>query len=675
MATVYKGYDPQLERVVAIKVILQQEDHSEMFLTRFKREAKTLARLSHPNIVKVLDYGEQDGQPFLVMDYIAGGNLASSEKLPVHWRRAAELLLPVAHSLHLAHLNGIVHRDVKPSNILISDSGTPMLSDFGIAKMLEYHETIDLTQDGVGIGTPEYMAPEQSSGEGSGPRVDIYALGVVFFELVTGTRPFTADTPLAVVLKHHNQPLPPPRKFVPDLPEDVERFIYKILAKDPDQRYTDMNAVAAVLEKIAGASLTRVEAPQNTLVFDEPIRQPKEKLAWWPNFAGFGELAFLALTIFTVFAFVQNNRQPRIITITGGYEATPAVDFASVSGVTGQVEVVAADGAVVPIEDQMNLRVGGSFRLKSTDGQARLNLVDGSTLCIPPTSEVIFHDVSPEKSDQPEFRLSLVAGGLLFIDSPEKSSSFLLESPGPLTVRSRGAVIGLEKNETGNILLDLDCLDGSCTFESKSGQVDVHAPGSFWLMPDGKLVSSGPPSSEAWASVCADLTGDRVKGIPTPTQPNTLFHMFSDWIDLNVQPSATRQAVMPAIMETTAPNERQATPIPENPASPTPSPAYTDQPISTATWETQPTATSWDQPTPTPLVTIAWLIQPTATSPSITPSPTNPVSATTAPQTTATATQDPSTPAPPTPQPSTQTAISHTGPAPRALTQSPKLRK
>jgi len=188
MATVYKASDTRLERNMTIKVILPQKQQSEKFIKRFEREAKTLAQLSNPNIVKVLDYGDYDGVPFIVMEYVHGGTLKKKLGKPIPWAEAADLQAPIAQALECAHKypQKIVHRDVKPSNILLTQSGEPMLSDFGVAKILETEETMDLTGTGVGVGTPEYMSPEQGLGHGVDHRADIYALGVVFYEMVSG---------------------------------------------------------------------------------------------------------------------------------------------------------------------------------------------------------------------------------------------------------------------------------------------------------------------------------------------------------------------------------------------------------------------------------------------------------------------------------------------------------
>ncbi len=271
MASVYKAFDTRLERDVAVKII-----RTDMFipaalqqvLKRFEREAKSLAKLSHPNIVSVIDYGEHEGVPYLVMEYLSGGTLKdrlASQHLT--WQDSFHLLLPVARALQFSHQQGIIHRDIKPSNILITQSGEPMLSDFGIAKILEGEAGTALTGTGVGIGTPEYMAPEQWVGETS-PRSDLYSLGVVLFEMVTGRKPYTADTPAAILLKQANYPLPRPRQFVADLPDRVEKVILKVLAKRPEDRYSSMEEFSAALENLLSG-----HAKIRTPVF--PAEKPK----------------------------------------------------------------------------------------------------------------------------------------------------------------------------------------------------------------------------------------------------------------------------------------------------------------------------------------------------------------------------------------------------------------
>ncbi len=287
MASVYKAFDTRLERDVAVKII-----RTDMFipaalnqvLKRFEREAKSLAKLSHPNIVSIIDYGEHEGVPYLVMEYLPGGTLKdrlASQHLT--WQNSFHLLLPVARALQFSHQQGIIHRDIKPSNILITQSGEPMLSDFGIAKILEGEESTALTGTGVGIGTPEYMAPEQWVGETS-PRSDLYSLGVVLYEMVTGRKPYTADTPAAILLKQANYPLPRPRQFAVDLPDRVEKVILKVLAKKPEDRYSSMEEFSTALENLLSghakikSSVLPAEKPKaEELPPPIPVSRPEQK--------------------------------------------------------------------------------------------------------------------------------------------------------------------------------------------------------------------------------------------------------------------------------------------------------------------------------------------------------------------------------------------------------------
>ncbi len=279
MATVYKAFDTRLERDVAIKVIRRNafpvEQH-ELVLKRFEREAKALAKLNHPNIVGVIDYGEYEDAPYLVMPYFPGGTLKERLGKPIPWREAVRQLLPIAHALHYAHEQGIIHRDVKPSNVLITRSGEPMLSDFGIAKILEGGGTTALTGTGVGVGTPEYMAPEQWTGQAC-VQSDIYSLGVIFYELVTGRKPYVADTPAAILLKQATEPLPRPRQYAPELPDDVERILLKVLAHEPENRYQAMGDFAAAIESLSLEQTVQAMASnQVTLPKVQPVVEAQE---------------------------------------------------------------------------------------------------------------------------------------------------------------------------------------------------------------------------------------------------------------------------------------------------------------------------------------------------------------------------------------------------------------
>jgi serine/threonine protein kinase len=281
MATVYKAYDTRLERDVAIKIIRRgafPPEQLEHMLKRFEREAKSLAKLSHPNIVKVLDFGEYQDAPYLVMEYLPGGTLKQRTGKPVPWQEAVRLLVPIAQALEYAHEHNLIHRDIKPANILLTEKGQPMLTDFGIAKILEANEAFTLTGTGVGVGTPEYMAPEQWTGETT-TQSDIYSLGVVFYEMVTGRKPYTADTPAAALLKQATDPLPRPTQFAPDLPDAVEKVLLKALAKRLEDRYQTATELSNALEHLIGQ--TGEFAQQNqTITIDTGAPQPEQSVGW-----------------------------------------------------------------------------------------------------------------------------------------------------------------------------------------------------------------------------------------------------------------------------------------------------------------------------------------------------------------------------------------------------------
>ena len=280
MAVVYKAFDTRLERAVALKVIRTERMDDSQFLGRFEREARALAKLTHPNIVHINDYGEHEGLPYLVMDFIPAGTLKERIGAPIPWAEAAWFLAPVARALEYAHTQGIIHRDIKPSNILVTDSGQPMLTDFGIAKILQDDKSGGLTTSGIGMGTPDYMSPEQVMGSAVDGRSDVYSLGIVFYEMVTGRTPYRADTPMAIAIKLVNDPLPRPRQFVPGLPPQAEQVIFKAVAKKADDRYLDMGAFAAALESLAAAVPvakrgTTMTVPVTAAQPAEPIIPPK----------------------------------------------------------------------------------------------------------------------------------------------------------------------------------------------------------------------------------------------------------------------------------------------------------------------------------------------------------------------------------------------------------------
>jgi tRNA A-37 threonylcarbamoyl transferase component Bud32 len=263
MATVYKAYQASMDRYVALKVLPRQFMHDPSFLGRFEREAHTIAKLEHAYILPVYDYGQHEGVPYLAMRYVEGGTLADLLKehprgLPLD--EAARLIEQVASALDCAHQAGIIHRDVKPSNVLLDKTGNTLLTDFGIAKIAE--ATVQFTGGGT-VGTPAYMSPEQGMGKKElTPATDVYSLGIVLYEMLTGRVPFEAETPIAIITSHVYDPPPPPRNLRADLPEAVEGVLLRALAKAPEDRYPTGGEMAAALsEAIHAPSAPRPARP------------------------------------------------------------------------------------------------------------------------------------------------------------------------------------------------------------------------------------------------------------------------------------------------------------------------------------------------------------------------------------------------------------------------------
>ncbi len=258
MAAVYRGVDRRLGRDVAIKLVLGGKQYSEVFLKRFRREIRALGKLMHPHIVPLLDFGSIHGVPYLVMPYLPGGTIQDKIGKVWDWYDAAQIIIPIAQALAYAHSNGIIHRDVKPANILLSESNDPMLSDFGLMKMLKEDQSQDLTGSGM-VGTPDFMAPEQWVGEAV-PQTDVYALGIIFYVMITGHLPYEAGTAPEIMFKHISEAHVPPRKHVADIPVEVEMVIERALRKDFEKRYGTMAEFVTELEELCQRLHTKPES-------------------------------------------------------------------------------------------------------------------------------------------------------------------------------------------------------------------------------------------------------------------------------------------------------------------------------------------------------------------------------------------------------------------------------
>jgi len=283
MASVYRGYQESIDRSVAIKVLPAEFLHDPNFNQRFVQEARALSKLTHPAIVSLYEFGQQDDLPYIVMPLMTGGSLADRLRrgaLPLD--EVARILTPLADALDFAHRQNIWHRDVKPNNILFDQHNNPYLSDFGIAKAVGSAAS-SLTGSGI-IGTPDYMSPEQARGEQIDHRADIYSLGVVAYQMLTGEVMFKATTPLGVIYKHINELPPPLRQLRPELPASVEDIVFKSLAKNPGDRYGSANEFIHALTEVIRSPSTRVTPPPTVKDFNaptqiEPIRRVPSTVA------------------------------------------------------------------------------------------------------------------------------------------------------------------------------------------------------------------------------------------------------------------------------------------------------------------------------------------------------------------------------------------------------------
>jgi serine/threonine-protein kinase PpkA len=228
MAVVFRAMQESLQRQVALKVL--KETESKEWTERFLNEGRILASLSHRNIITVHDIGIHEGHIYISMEYLEGGDLRLRIESGMTSKEALEILATIGEALEIAHKKGVIHRDVKPGNILFRQDGTPVLADYGIAK--DFERETDVTVDGTVIGTPDYLAPEQARIEAIDGRTDIYALGIIFFEMLTGRKPYEAGSPVEIVFKHLNEP-------IPELPEEFAMYqplLEKMTAKEPDQQ-------------------------------------------------------------------------------------------------------------------------------------------------------------------------------------------------------------------------------------------------------------------------------------------------------------------------------------------------------------------------------------------------------------------------------------------------------
>jgi serine/threonine-protein kinase len=315
MSSVWKAHDRLLDRTIAIKLLHEQFTQDEEYVERFRREARSVAQLSHPNIVTVIDRGEDEGRQYIVFEYVEGENLKQlierSGPLPV--RDALLLTLQMARALGFAHERGLIHRDVKPQNVLLNEDGQPKVTDFGIARSVDV-EGVTIT--GTVLGTSEYIAPEQARGQRVDALTDVYSLGVLLYELLAGRVPFQGENFVAIALRHVNEPAPSVLELRPDCPPRVGLAVERAMAKRPERRFGSMNEFCAELQAClyeldsSSEEATMISRPQ--AVPPRPRREAQKRrrrvgAILWPITAVAAVIGVAAAAAFGTMALLDNN--------------------------------------------------------------------------------------------------------------------------------------------------------------------------------------------------------------------------------------------------------------------------------------------------------------------------------------------------------------------------------
>ena len=619
MAAVFLATDFQTRRQVAIKVLSTQPVTTDQFKSRFRQEAKALAQLSHPNIVRVLDYGEVGGRPYLILEWVGGGTLANRMGKPLPYQEAARLILPVARALEYAHECGIIHRDVKPSNVLLTDTGEPRLSDFGIAKSLVLQNAVDLTGPGAGVGTPEYMAPEQGLGQPVDARVDVYSLGVILYELVTGRKPYTADTPLGTMMQASTQPLPRAREIVPDLPEEVERVLFRALAKDPTKRYASMSEFAAVLQKLVmGEKLTQKEAPSIPKAPKQPgkpapaeaeEKKPPVQLPTWALPAGIG-LGVVMIAILVLVLVLK----PR------GGSSAPVYHLGTLADLQGDVQVI--DGTqTAPAQKGELVAKTTHTVLKTAAGRARLGLADGTLVVVDSQASIEFG--SPDGTPQAAADAFNVMDGRVLVvmdQSNTKPLNVLLSQK--IVTTGIGAIMGLAVDSQGADPQDIDCLAGTCQVSTGGQFIGLSAGQHVHIDATGHAAPADAARTGAWTALYGNSTAS-----PTPAPTTAVPTDTSAPTEIPTQTPTDTPVPVLTLPATLTPILPSATPTGTSTVKPEPTPTrlrptYTRTPTPTNPPEHPPTNTPVP-PTKTPVPPTNTPIPPTNTPrpPTSTPIP------------------------------------------------------
>ena len=528
MAAVYRARDELLGRDVALKVLSERLSRDGSFGERFRREAQSAANLNHPNIVSLYDYGADNDTYFIVMEYIDGRTLADiiRDEGPLLPERAAEIAADVAAALSRAHNADLVHRDIKPANIMITSSGQTKVTDFGIARALTRGDDQTVTQTGMVIGTAAYLSPEQAQGNPVDARSDVYSLGCVLYEMLTGRAPFSGDTPLAIAYKHVRESAPPPSSANSDVPPELDAVIMKSMSKNPDNRYSSATEMKQDLDRFLSGQ--RVEATpvlaDDTLAtpgtsqtqvlrqtdYIAPSEQRRRGGLWYVG------LALLILALFGVAAWLLfNNLLGQDVTVppVKGLTVDQAVEVLQGRGLDSNVQRRFSGRPINEVLGQRpaagtRVEEGATVTLIVSKGRKQVAVPDVSGLTRARAEErledanLTVGEISRQPSDT-------VAPGRVISQLPTagtkvdaRSAVDLVISSGPATVTVPGVIGQTEASATGELgAAGFGVSVVYVTSEEAQGIVINQVPGAGAQAEPGSTVqitvSQGPPEPTA----------------------------------------------------------------------------------------------------------------------------------------------------------------------------------